>query len=108
MDYHPSFGQSAGPDSITTRRNIRPSYNLSYVRPLNHKVAFTFTASGAERKMDWQYFTPAWDRVRFIQTGNAVNTVAVFRTLESYSMSLDWRITPNDLLTFTQFTATSR
>ncbi|HRE81314.1 MAG TPA: carboxypeptidase-like regulatory domain-containing protein, partial [Opitutaceae bacterium] len=98
--YSPSMSKVPGSDSMTSKRSIQPSFNVSYVRPINDRFAATASVSYAARQMDWRYFTPTWDRVRLVQTSNAVNNVSVFRTNKSGSASLDWRVSPDDLFTF--------
>lgn len=98
-DPHFHFGESAGPDSITTHRKILPSGNFSYINPVSEKLAFTLSGSYASRLMDWVYPAPTWDRVKLIQTADQVSNTRVYRKIGALSGSVDWRPTPNSLLT---------
>ncbi len=62
--YHgpgPSLGKAANPDGQTSRSPIQPAFSLSYLRPVNDSLAFTFAFSGSSRQSEWLVLRPAWN-----------------------------------------------
>lgn len=100
-DYEFSLKKVAGPDKYTTGRKPQPSFNLFYAGPLNDKVAITAGVSYFARLSQYNLVSPTWDRVALVQTANNWNLVTTLSDNVTYSGSVDWRLSPNDLVTFT-------
>lgn len=97
------LGFKAGPRNQTAAVSpkwLEPSFNLSYIRPINRSVAVT-----ASLARTWRYNGPprqygaeasTWDLVNLVQTrGDWENTAQLLETW-SGQLGVDWRITPRD------------
>ena len=94
--------RSASP--VTSHRHIQPSFDFSYLRPINRDLAITLGGSRTWRAKPMETGTkstdetPTWDLVRLVQTGSQWNSLAQeFRTLQG-QIGIDWRVRENDTL----------
>jgi iron complex outermembrane receptor protein len=81
-------------------KRLEPSFNLSYLHPLNRSLAVT-----ASLARTWRYNVPTrqhgsevpmWDLVNLVQTrGDWENTAQVLETW-SGQLGVDWRFSPRD------------
>ena len=85
-------------------RYIQPSFDFSYLRPVNRNLAITVGGSRTWRFKPMETGTkdtdesPTWDQVRLVQTSSQWNSLAqTFRTLQG-SIGVDWRISPTNTL----------
>jgi TonB-dependent receptor len=90
-DINPSLRRQAGPDPKTSVPYTQPAFNLSYILPLNRRLAFTFALSRAPRYSDFQYLFSVWDRVRGIQTQNRPGNLILTEERDLASVSVDWK-----------------
>ncbi len=90
-DINPSLRKQTGPDPKTSVPYSQPAFNLSYIYPINTKLAFTFALSRAPRYSDFQYLFSVWDRVRGIQTQNRPGNLILTEERNLASISLDWK-----------------
>ncbi|MEY4688461.1 MAG: hypothetical protein RIR76_2484 [Verrucomicrobiota bacterium] len=90
-DLHPRLRRQTGPDPKTSVPSTQPAFNLSYILPLNRKLAFTFALSRAPRYSDFQYLFSVWDRVRGIQTQNRPGNLILTEERDLASVSVDWK-----------------
>jgi iron complex outermembrane receptor protein len=81
---------------------IQPSFDFSYLRPLNQKLALTVSGARTWRFKPMETGTkdtdesPTWDQVRLVQTSSQWNSLAqTFRTLQG-SIGLDYRLSATD------------
>jgi TonB-dependent receptor len=86
---------------------IQPSFDFSYLQPINRNLAITVGGARTWRFKPMETGTkytdesPAWDLVRLVQTTSQWNSLAqTFRTLQG-SVGVDWRITPTDSISAT-------
>ncbi|MEN9635757.1 MAG: hypothetical protein RL077_4161 [Verrucomicrobiota bacterium] len=91
-------------NSANSPRFIQPSFDFSFLQPVNRNFAITVGASRTWRFKPMETGTketdesPTWDLVRLVQTTSQWNSLAqTFKTLQG-SVGLDWRISPTDSL----------
>lgn len=84
---------------------IEPSFDFSYQKPVNQKLAITVGGSRTWRFKPMETGTedtdesPTWDQVRLVQTASQWNSLAqTFKTLQG-SFSVDYRLSPTDMIT---------
>lgn len=90
-----------GPRSVsgvTSSKYILPSFDFSYLRPINRNLAITvggsrtWRAKPMETGMKGTDEQPTWDQVRMVQTTSMWNSLAQqFRTLQG-QIGIDWRL----------------
>ncbi|MBM3852511.1 MAG: hypothetical protein FJ399_05085, partial [Verrucomicrobia bacterium] len=89
-------------DEANSPKYIQPSFDFTYQRPVNRKLAFTVSGARTWRFKPMETGTkdtdesPTWDQVRLVQTASQWNSLAqTFKTLQG-SFGLDYRFTPTD------------
>ncbi|MSU51746.1 MAG: hypothetical protein EXS37_22095 [Opitutus sp.] len=89
-------------NSANSPRFIQPSFDFSYLHPINRNFAITVGGSRTWRFKPMETGSkdtdesPTWDQVRLVQTTSQWNSLAqTFKTLQG-SVGLDWRISPTD------------
>ena len=102
---HNGFTFDGGPrnaDSTTSPRYIQPSFDFSYLHPVNRNLAITIGGSRTWRAKPMETGTKdtdessTWDLVRLVQTTSQWQSLAqVFKTLQG-QVGVDWRFTPTD------------
>lgn len=102
------IGFDGGPrnhNDANSPRYIQPSFDFSYQKPINRKLAITVGGSRTWRFKPMETGTkytdesPTWDQVRLVQTSSQWNSLAqTFRTLQG-SFSVDYRLGPTDMIT---------
>ena len=90
LDY--SFNQRKGVDPDTSVAPNRPALNLSYILPLNQKLAFTFALSHSSRSSEMEFYFDIWDQVRLVQTYNRPSVVIFDENRNLAAMTVDWKI----------------
>ena len=83
---------------ITSPRYIEPSFDFSYLRPINRNLAITVGGSRTWRSKPMETGLkgtdeqPTWDLVRLVQTSSQWNSLAQeFKTLQG-QVGIDWRL----------------
>jgi iron complex outermembrane receptor protein len=83
---------------------IQPSFDFSYLRPINRNLAITVGGSRTWRFKPMETGTkdtdesPTWDQVRLVQTTSQWNSLAqTFKTLQG-SIGVDYRLSPTDTI----------
>ncbi len=91
-------------NSANSPRFIQPSFDFSYLQPVNRNFALTVGGSRTWRFKPMETGTkdtdeqPTWDLVRLVQTTSQWNSLAqTFQTLQG-SVGIDWRISPTDTI----------
>jgi TonB-dependent receptor len=89
---------------VTSSKYIHPSFDFSYLRPINRNLAITIGGSRTWRAKPMETGTkhtdesPAWDQVRLVQTTSQWNSLAQqFRTLQG-QIGIDYRLSSTDSL----------
>jgi TonB-dependent receptor len=59
-EFDPTFDKQSGPDGVSTKRPAQFAYELSYLLPLNDKLAFSFGLTHAPRLQEAEFLGPAW------------------------------------------------
>lgn len=97
-------GGPRSPDSSTSPRYVEPSFDFSYLYPINRNLAITLGGSRTWRAKPGETGTEdtdesaTWDLVRLVQTTSQWQSLAqVFKTLQG-QVGIDWRITSKDTL----------
>jgi iron complex outermembrane recepter protein len=104
---HNGFTFDGGPrnaDPTTSPRYVQPSFDFSYLHPVNRNLAITVGGSRTWRAKPMETGTKdtdesaTWDLVRLVQTTSQWQSLAqVFKTLQG-QVGVDWRISPADTL----------
>ena len=88
-NFSPRFKKRVGPDSSGGKMfnggsnyDVLPSFDLSYVMPVNDSFAFTLAASRSLRSNEWVFLTPTWNRATGIQTQTQFNAKLVKENAE--------------------------
>lgn len=90
IDY--SVRRKSGPDPDTRVAPNSPAYNVSYLMPVNKKLAFTFALSESSRPSDMQSFYSIWDQVGGKQTYNRPFHLVIFNEKRDLaSITGTWR-----------------
>jgi TonB-dependent receptor len=87
---------------VTSPRYIEPSFDFSYLRPINRNLAITIGGSRTWRAKPMETGTkdtdetPTWDQVRLVQTASQWNSLAQeFKTRQG-QIGIDWRASETD------------
>ena len=94
----PIVDKSDGPDDRSNVQRLNPSFNLSYLYPINQSFALALSASKSMRYNDWQFPSPTWDKVNLRLTTNTINALNIGEEKELGAASLDWKINANHTL----------
>lgn len=94
----PTFdGGPRNASGVTSSRYTEPSFDFSYLRPVNSNLAVTVGGSRTWRAKPMETGTkdtdesPTWDQVRLVQTTSQWNSLAQqFKTLQG-QIGVDWR-----------------
>ena len=97
-EFNPRFSRAAGPDSKSTQRPVQFAYDLSYILPLNKKVAFTFALTSAPRFNQSEFFTPTWNLNTLLLTSQGQNEYINNVDLTTKKATIDWRLVENGTL----------
>ena len=91
-------------NSDNSPKFIQPSFDFSYLQPINRNLAITVGGARTWRFKPMETGTkdtdeqPTWDLVRLVQTTSQWNSLAqTFKTLQG-SVGVDWRISPTDTI----------
>ncbi len=91
-DNIPDLGKKlAGTEGKTTALGIQPGFDLSYSRPIGESFALTLNAGRNARYQDREYMSPAWDRVRNVQTNGTLNSVLNIFYQDVAAIGGDWK-----------------
>ena len=98
--FQPSLSKRAGPDSRTAARPIQPGVDLSYILPLNDKLALTFSVGASTRYHYYDSAYTLWNLVtnvdeRFYKTDSIIISD---RTLAA--ATVDWRLNKQNTFRF--------
>ncbi len=97
-DFWRRLRDRAGTEDFTTGSAIGPGVNLSYLLPLNKRLAFNFAATHSRRNDDREFLTPTWNHVTLVQTTNQMNNLVGGGGMQMLSGGVDWRMRENDLV----------
>jgi iron complex outermembrane recepter protein len=96
----PIGGRSNGPDDRSNVRRLNPSFNLSYLYPINKALAIALSASKSNRYNDWQFPSPTWDKVALKLTTDTINALNIGEAKELGAITVDWKIGGRHTLSF--------
>lgn len=89
-------------DSSTTADYVQPSFDFSYLYPINKNLAVTIGGARTWRAKPMETGTKdtdesaTWDLVKLVQTTSQWNSLAqITKTLQG-QVGVDWRISPSD------------
>lgn len=85
-----------GADRGTDGPHFRPGFDLTYTRPVNDRLALTFSLGHNARWEDKDNLAPTWNRVALIQTQSSIAAQIAVRDREVASLRADWRPTPGN------------
>ena len=91
-EFDPSFGKAAGPDALSSKPPIGLAYDLSYILPVNKKLAFTFALTRAPRFNQVEYRSPGWNKNTGILNNFQFNELLSHVDLRTGKATVDWRI----------------
>ncbi len=93
-------------DKSTGGPHFKPGFDVSYIRPVNRTLAFSFSAGHNARWEDKDNLAPTWNRVANIQTQSAVAAQIAVRERNVFSTRADWKPLPGHTL-FASFQITT-
>lgn len=93
-EFSPSFSKAAGPDALSTKRPVQMAYDLSYILPLNKKIAFTLAVARAPRFNQVEYRSPGWNKNTGILNNYQFNELLSNVDLFNAKVTADWRLSP--------------
>jgi TonB-dependent receptor len=93
-------GGPRGPIPTVSPDTIQPSFNFSYLRPVNKNLAFSFGGARTWRQqpMDALDEVATWNFVDNFQRQTLWQSVAQVLITTSGQLGVDWRITPRDVV----------
>ncbi|MBM3852435.1 MAG: hypothetical protein FJ399_04685 [Verrucomicrobia bacterium] len=86
--------RSGGADKGTAGPHFRPGFDLTYIRPINPRLALTFSLAHNARWEDKDNLVPTWNRVALLQTQSQIAAQIAVRDREVASVRADWRPLP--------------
>jgi len=93
-------------DKSTGGPHFKPGFDVSYIRPVNRTLAFSFSAGHNARWEDKDNLASTWNRVANIQTQSAVAAQIAVRERNVFSTRADWKPLPGHTL-FANFQITT-
>ena len=93
-------------DKSTSGPHFKPGFDVSYIRPINQTLAFSFSAGHNARWEDKDNLASTWNRVANIQTQSAVAAQIAVRERNVFSTRADWKPLPGHTL-FASFQITT-
>lgn len=94
------FEKSHGPDSRSDVYRIRPSLNLSYLRPFNQSLAVAVSFSTSDRYNDWDYRRPIWDKIALKLNSNSMNALVIGEGKLLGAATVDWKLNQDNTVSF--------
>ena len=83
-----------GADKGTAGAHTRPGFDVTYIRPVNDRLALTFSLGHNARWEDKDNLAPTWNRTTFVQTQSAIAAQIAVRDRDVASVRADWRPAP--------------
>jgi len=97
-EFSPSFSKAAGPDDLSTVAPVQFAYDLSYILPVNKKLAFTLALTRAPRFNQVEYRSPGWNKNTGILNNYQFNELLSNVDLLTAKATVDWRIADKSTL----------
>ncbi len=97
-EFSPSYSKAAGPDGLSSIRPVQLAYDLSYILPVNRKLAFTFALTRAPRFNQVEYRSPGWNKNTGILNNYQFNELLSNVDLRTGKGTVDWKITDRSSL----------
>lgn len=85
------LARSHGPDPHSHVPRVNPSFNLSYLLPVNKSFAVALSGTRTSRYNDWEFPQPAWDKIALRLINNISNTLLVGEDKELATVTFDWK-----------------
>jgi len=97
-EFDPSFSKAPGPDGLSSIRPVQMAFDLSYILPVNKKLAFTFAVTRAPRFNQVEYRSPGWNKNTGILNNYQFNELLSNVDLRTGKATVDWRIADKSTL----------
>ncbi len=91
-------GKPAGPEPRVTASPVQPAFDLSYIRPVNERLALTLGASASRRYINHDLAQTIWNHVTFIDERYLKSQFIQISDKRLAAMSADWRMSRHDTL----------
>lgn len=88
-----------GADKDTSGPHFRPGFDVTYTRPVNDRLALSFSLGHNARWEDKDNLAPTWNRTTNLQTQSSIAAQIAVRDREVFSARADWRVAPAHTLT---------
>ena len=113
-DNYRDFKKTAGPYR-TKSYKVQPGFDLRYVRPVSQRLGFTISAGYSNQFLPQDTFQAAWRGAGFATNGTSLPDTTVdkpylsdytltdarkFNTRKSFGTTVDYKLTPRDILFF--------
>ncbi|WP_438479733.1 TonB-dependent receptor domain-containing protein [Oleiharenicola lentus] len=95
-----SMKENTGRTRHTTASSLQPGVELSYIHPVNKKLAFTFNAKRASRFQEGDYPQIARNYVTGINTTTTVSSSDIYTIDSMASLGVDWKPAEKHLFQF--------
>jgi TonB-dependent receptor len=89
-------GRPPGPEPRVTASPVQPAFDLSYVRPVNERLALTVGASASRRYINHDLAQTIWNHVTFVDERYLKSQFIQISDKRLVSMSADWRASRHD------------
>lgn len=90
--------ERTGPTAKLTTRAMLPSFDLSYVRPVNDALSLSLTASENLNYVEARTTSPTWDLINLVQTGTSWQLSPAVVSIRSGRLALDAKVGPASAL----------
>jgi iron complex outermembrane recepter protein len=91
-------GRPAGPEPRVTASPVQPAFDLSYLRPVNDRLALTLAASASRRYINHDLAQTIWNHVTFVDERYLKSQFIQISDKRLTAMSADWRVSRHDTL----------
>jgi len=98
--------KSGSADRSTGGPHFKPGFDVTYIKPINPQLAWSFSVGHNARWEDKDNLAPTWNRVTNIQTQSAVAAQIAVRERNVFSTRADWKPLPGHTL-FASFQVTT-
>ena len=85
-------GRPAGPEPRVTASPVQPAFDLSYLRPINERLALTLGASASRRYINHDLAQTIWNHVTFVDERYLKSQFIQISDKRLAAMSADWRV----------------
>jgi iron complex outermembrane recepter protein len=98
--FNPSFTKAGGPDRDSTLRPAQLAYSLSYLHPIQNKVALSLALSRAPRYQTAHFIVPNWDLNQLRVGSQYLGDFTSFADAMTIKAGIDWKVGKHGMLQF--------